>query len=368
LIPRPAFDKIPYMVFFLGLSAFAARTLLAASITLPVVQVVERSDRRVSTYPGRVVAVARVDVVPQVSGAILEVAFENGALVKEGDVLYRIDPVQYEAAVKNAESKLAEMRANAKYAELSYERHKMLLETRAVSLDAVDNALSQRDSTRAALAAAQAALVAAQDDLKHCTIVAPISGKLGSTAKTKGNYAVKGAETLVTLVQSRPMRVRFAISNREFLDLFGGRTDRIQSESQLALTLANGETLGEEGRVEYIANEADDRTDTMLVYAIFPNETRKLRAGGTVSVTLSTKNGVMRPAIPPTAILQDTQGPYVWALDADGRVERRTVARGEAAGDFLFIEKGLKPGERIVADGAHRVKRGMTVVPAPEAR
>jgi len=347
---------------------FAAQNLFAASIVLPVARVVERPDKRVSTYPGRVVAVARVDVIPQVSGEILEVAFENGAVVKAGDVLYRIDPVKYEAAVKNAESKLAEMKANAKYAELSYERHKMLLETRAVSVDAADNALSQRDSTRAALAAAQADLLAAQDDLKHCTIVAPISGKVGSTAKTKGNYAIKGSGTLVTLVQSRPMRVRFAISNREFLDLFGGSTERMRAESQLALTLANGEPYAEEGKVEYIENEADDRTDTMLVYAIFPNETRKLRAGGTVSVTLSPKTGVMRPAIPPTAILQDTQGPYVWALDAAGRAERRTVARGEAVGDWLFVEKGLKPGERIVADGAHRVKRGMMVTPAPEAK
>jgi len=350
------------------LAFFAVPSVLASSITLPVTQVAERPDRHVSTFPGRVVAVARVDVVPQVSGEILEVAFDNGAVVKQGDVLYRIDPVKYEATVKNAESKLAEMKANAKYAELSYDRHKKLLETRAVSLDAVDNALSQRDSSRAALAAAQADLQAAQDDLAHCTIVAPISGKLGTTAKTKGNYAVKGAETLVTLVQSRPMRVRFALSNREFLDLFGGRTDRIRAESQLALTLANGEPYLEEGQVEYIDNEADDRTDTILVYALFPNETRKLRAGGTVSVTLSPKNGVMRPAIPPTAILQDTQGPYVWALDADGKAERRTVARGEAVGDWLFIEKGLKPGERIVADGAHRVKRGMTVTPAPEAK
>jgi len=350
------------------LAVAATRGAFAASIVLPVTQVVEQPERRVSTYPGRVVAVARVDVIAQVSGEILEVAFENGAHVQQGDVLYRIDPVQYEAAVKNAESKLAEMKANAKYAELSYQRHKMLLEKRAVSVDAADNALSQRDSTRAALAAAQAALVAAQDDLKHCTIVAPISGKLGSTAKTQGNYAVKGSEPLVSLVKSRPMRVRFALSNREFLDLFGGRTERLQTESELALTLANGETFAETGKVEYVENEADERTDTIGVYALFPNASRKLRAGGTVSVTLAAQKGVMRPAIPPTAILQDTQGPYVWVLDEEGLAVRRTVARGDVVGDWLFIEKGLCPGEHIVADGAHRVKRGMTIIPAPEDR
>ena len=138
------------------MSVVAVALLLAAEISLPVCEVVEQTDPKASVYPGRVVPIAQVDVIPQVSGEIREVCFANGQIVKEGDVLYRIDPIKYEAAVKNAESKLQECKANVKYAELSYERHKKLLETRAVSLDAVDNALSQRDSSRAALAAAQA--------------------------------------------------------------------------------------------------------------------------------------------------------------------------------------------------------------------
>ena len=338
-----------------------AAVLLAAEITLPVAEVVERPDHQPSTYPGRVTPVARVDVIPQVAGEILEVAFANGATVNEGDVLYRLDPVKYEAAVKNAESKLQECRANAKYAELSYERHKSLLETRAVSLDAVDNALSQRDSSRAALAAAQAELMAAKDDLKHCTITAPISGKLGSTVKTKGNYVTAGSQPLVTLVQLSPIRVRFSVSNREVLDLTTGAARRRPDDISLALTLSNGSAYGGKGEVEYIDNLSDEQTDTVTVYALFENAERKLVPGGTVAVTLSSKQGVMRPAVPPSAVLQDTQGPYVWALDAEGRASRRTIARGDLRGDWLFIEKGLKVGERIVADGAHRVKKGMIV-------
>ena len=197
--------------------SFIIPTVLAAELVLPVSEVCEVAAHHEKEYPGRVVAIQKVDVVPQVSGEIQEVCFRDGANVKEGDVLYRIDSVKYEAAVKNAESKLTEMRANVKYAELSYERHKKLLETRAVSLDAVDNALSQRDSSRAAYAAAQAELVAAKDDLSHCTIVAPIAGKLGTTHKTKGNYVNKGTETLVTLVQQEPIRGSFSVSNRELL-------------------------------------------------------------------------------------------------------------------------------------------------------
>lgn len=345
------------------MSLFSSLLLAALEIALPVCEVVEKTDPKSSVYPGRVVPIAQVDVIPQVSGEIREVCFANGQVVKEGDVLYRIDPIKYEAAVKNAESKLQECKANVKYAELSYERHKKLLETRAVSLDAVDNALSQRDSTRAALEAAQAELIAARDDLCHCTIVAPIAGKIGSTAKTKGNYVAAGSLTLVTIVQMDPIRVRFAVANRELLDIAASNGRRHREDVEIAVTLANGAPFASEGAIEYVDNLADEATDSLAIYAKFANADTRLVSGGVVAVTLRSKAGVKRPAIPPTAVLQDTQGPYVWVLDAAGVAERRAVARGDLVGDWLFVEKGLKLGERIVADGGHRVKRGMTVKP-----
>lgn len=345
------------------MSIICTSLLLAAELTLPVAEVANRADHRVKNYPGRVVSIQRVDIMPQVSGEILEVCFQNGANVKEGDVLYRIDSVKYEAAVKNAESKLTECKANAHYAEVSYERHKTLLETRAVSLDAVDNALSQRDSSRAALAAAQAELIAAKDDLAHCTIIAPIAGKLGTTAKTKGNYVNKGSETLVSLVQQDPIRVRFSISNRELLEMFHSKWSARRENALITVTLADGLTTISGGQAEYMDNSADETTDTVQIFAKFDNPDKLLKVGGTVSVTVSSKDGVLRPAIPPTAILQDTQGPYVWALDENGRASRRTIARGDLAGDWLFVEKGLKVGDRIVADGAHKVRKGDIVKP-----
>ena len=335
--------------------------LIAASLVLPVAEVSMHPDDLKSTYPGRVVSIAQVDVVPQVSGEIREVAFANGASVQVGDVLYRVDSVKYEAAVKNAESKLAESKANAHYAEISYERHKKLLDTNAVSLDAVDNALSLRDSSRAAYAAAQADLVAAQDALNHCTIVAPIAGKLGSTVKTAGNYVTAGSLVLVSIVQHDPVRVAFSISNRELLELTGGVGRRAKDDVKIEITLADGSTYDGPCEIEYVENRADETTDTVMIYARCGNPSRKLVPGGTVAVTVMSRDGVMRPAIPPTAVLQDTQGPYVWVVGPDGAVQRRTVARGRLQGDWLFIEKGLSVGERVVADGAHRVRRGMTV-------
>ncbi len=341
--------------------------LLAAAMTLPVVEVAEIADFKTRTYPGRVVPIAQVNVVPQVSGEILEVGFDNGARITAGQLLYRLDSVKYEAAVKNAEAKIAECKANLSYAELSYARHRKLVDTRAVSLDAVDNALSLRDSSRAAYEAAKAELVSVRDDLKHCRITAPIDGKAGSTAFTKGNYVTTQSGTLVTLVQYRPIRVRFSISNRDFLEMFGGSTRAMRRDGVVTLTLADGKAYAETGEIEYSENVADERTDTIQVYACFRNEAFNLKPGGTVTVTLASKKGVMRPAIPPTAILQDIQGPYVWILDGKNVASRRSVARGDLVGDWMFVEKGLEKGDRIVADGAHKVTRGMTVVPAPKS-
>ncbi len=103
------------------------------ALVLPVCEVTEQPDCQVIYSPGRIIPMARVNVVPQVSGEILEVCFNNGALVKEGDILYKLDSTKYEAAYKNAQSKVAESKANAAYAELSYERHQKLLGTRAFS-------------------------------------------------------------------------------------------------------------------------------------------------------------------------------------------------------------------------------------------
>ena len=340
--------------------------MLAAELVLPVSEVSLRPDFRVKTYPGRVVPIQRVDIVPQVSGEILEVAFHNGANVKEGTVLYRLDPVKYEAAVKNAESRLAECNANVNYAELSYERHKKLLETRAVSLDAVDNALSQRDSSRAALAAAQADLVAAKDDLAHCTIIAPISGKLGSTEKTKGNYVNKGSERLVSLVQTDPIRVRFSMSNRELLEIFRDAHSNSRENAVIALTLANGESYGEGGVAEYMDNASDEQTDTVQIFAVFKNPQSLLKAGGTVNVRVSVKDGIDRVSIPASSILQDVRGPYVWVVGDGGLVERRYIARGDVqSSGWLFVEKGLAKGEKIVSEGGHKVRKGDVVKAAP---
>lgn len=354
-------------------TVFAVAALLAlagrgAALMLPVAEVKGVPDMQAKTYPGKVVAAQRVDIAPEVSGEILEVCFENGAIVKEGTVLYRLNPIKYKSALKNAQAKVAECRSKKLYAESTFERHEKLVKTKAVSQDAYESARSAREVATSALEAAEAELAVAQYNLERCEVKAPIVGKLGTTKLTKGNYASPEKGALVTLVQINPIRVRFAVSSRDFLTMFGGSSRALRDKGAVDILMGDGSTFAETGAIEYTENIADDATDTLRVYATFPNVERLLRPGGTVGVTLRNKEGVTSPAVPPSAVMQDVQGPYVWVLDAAGKAAKRYIERGRLTPELLFVRSGLKAGERVVTDGTHKVEAGDTVAPAPEAK
>ena len=338
------------------MAAMTAGACWGATVTLPVGEVKQVADEQAKSFPGRVEAVQRVEVTPEVSGDILEVCFSNGDIVKKGTVLYKLLDVKYKSSFKNAQAKVAECLARKQYAESTLKRHESV-KLNAVSKDAIDNAKSEVAVATAALAAAEADLAVAEYNLKRCQIITPIDGKTGSTRLTRGNPA-SPATPLVTVVQIQPIRVRFSVSNGDYLTMFGGKARTLKEKGVVAITLANGTTYSEAGAIEYVENLADEQTDTMRVYATFPNAERILKPGGTVGVTLRNKEGVQKCAVPPSAVMQDAQGAYVWVVGADGTAERRAVARGRLTTDLLFIENGLKVGERVVIDGTHKVSAG----------
>ena len=342
-----------------GRATVAAAALLSvqaafgAALTLPVAEVAGEVDNQAKTYPGRVVAMQRVDLAPEVSGEILEVCCADGALVKAGDVLFRLNAIKYKSALKNAQSKVAECKSRKLYADSNFARHE---KTKGVSQDAVDKARSDRDVAASALEAAEAELAVAET---------PISGKVGTVRFTKGNYASPEKGALLTITQITPIRVRFSISSADFLKMFQGRSVNLVEKSTVEVILADGSTFGEKGEIDYTENIVDESTDTLPVYARFANAERVLRSGGTVGVKLSNRDGVKMPAVPPSAVMQDVQGPYVWVLDASGKAEKRHIVRGRMTGDRLFVAEGLSVGERVVTDGTHKVASGDQVTPAP---
>lgn len=319
-------------------------------------------------YTGQVVAQAEVNVVSRVSGEILKLGFHDGDYVKKGQMLYTIEKTPYEAAVKQAEATIAECKARLEYAQSTYDRNQMLYEVNATSKDTMENTKSALDAMRAELAAAEAGLVTAKYNLDHTTITAAIDGLVGVTNFTEGNYITPSSGTMLTIIQMQPIRVRFAMSMGDFLSGYGSLT-ALKENGEVSLKLANGLEYTSGGKIEFLNNEANVKTDAIQVYASFPNADLKLIPGSTVTVTLSKKSAEKMPAVPPSAVLHDAQTSFVYVVGDGNKIERRVVELGDMTKTHQLIKSGLKAGEKVVSQGTHKVMPGDEVIPAaPEEK
>ncbi len=333
-----------------------------AAQTVRVSRVFDAEDNQQRRYTGLIVSPAVINLVSRVAGEIVEVHFRDGSAVEEGQVLFRIDPVQYEAAVKAAEAQVAQCRAELEYAQSYYNRISRLEKSNAVSKDVLESSLRSMQVCEAGLLAAEAALIAAKDHLKNTVVVSPISGTIGVTNFTRGNYVSPDSGVLAKVIQTDPVRVRFSVSTRDFLSAFGTAKEFSDNVS-IRLRLADNSSYPEEGEVELINNEANQNTDTLQVYAQFGNPDLKLFPGSTVTVILSRKKPLRAPAVLPSALMRDRDSAYVYVLDAADRVEKRPVVAGNATAAAQFILSGVEVGERVVSDGNHKVMPGDAVNP-----
>ncbi len=311
-------------------------------------------------YPGRVVSPATIAVTARVSGDLLEVAFKEGEFVRKGQPLYRLDDIRYVAAVRSAEAKIAQYRARVAYSKANFDRTQRLFEKDVSTQDELESSRSEYEANKAMLAAAEADLIVAKDDLKNTRILAPADGRIGVNAAAEGSYVTPSTGTLTTVVQIDPVRVRFSLSNREFLSMFGDEK-ALREQSRIRLLLADGNEYGIDGEIDFVDNTANERTDTVQVYVRFSNPDAKLLPGGTVSVMLGRTAGTRMPVVSPSAVMYDSKGAYVYVLDAENTVSRRDISVEQTTRDLVFVESGLAVGERIVSDGTHKALPGRKV-------
>ena len=316
----------------------------------------------VRTFSGRVLSPETVSVVAQVSGEIKKVCFEEGARVKKGAVLYRIDPVKYEAAVASAKAQVAQAAATADYAGKSFDRVAALFAKSVASADDMDSAASGKSAAEAALAAAEAALVSAEDNLAHCTIKAPVEGKIGLNAAAAGNYVTTASGALATIVRQDPVRVAFAPGSRDYLAVFGGEKG-LKDLFEVRLRLADGTAFDAEGEVEFVGNEVNAATDTMPVYARFANPDGLLVPGATVKVEVQAKTPARYVAVPLTAVQRDGDQAFVWMVGENNLPVRRDIEAGPATDSYQTVLSGLEEGEEVIVRGTHKVIPGVPVEP-----
>ncbi len=308
-------------------------------------------------FMGHIEPIEEVDLRAQIDGTIAEVAFKEGSMVKEGDLLFQIDARVYEARVKQAEAALAKAKAASENADRYYARISKV-DKRSVTEAEIDQAYANMLEARAAIAQCEADLANANINLGYTRITAPISGRIGQSLLKKGDYVAPSMGTLARIVQMDPVRVVFSVSDKLYLEgkklsMKAGEDEGLRAQLQLA----DGTIYTHEGTLDFINNEMDSATASLSIRYSFPNPGQSLLANAYVSVLLSARVPTLRLAIPSNAVLANATGDYVFVCK-DGKAERRIVKMGDRQMGYVEILSGLEEGEEVVTEGVVNVSEG----------
>jgi membrane fusion protein (multidrug efflux system) len=309
---------------------------------------------------GHVIAIQSVKIVPRVTAFIENVDFQQGSTVKTGQVLFTLQKDQYEAAQQTALANLAAAQAALENAQLVYERAVNLKATGFEAESSLDAALATRNEDQANVMSAQANLANASLNQSYCTITAPIDGRIGAVALTKGNLVTTTTGTLATINQLDPIRVQFAVSTDSPI-LAAAQEDSAESQFTISLDLPDGKPYPVKGKIAFLDNQVDTNTGTVNVYADFANPNGLLLPGAYVNVDTAPAQAQEALLVPVSAVQTDQNSSYVLVVGADNKVAQQTVILGDQIAQNFIVKSGVKLGDRVIVDGIQKVKPGQAV-------
>ncbi len=335
--------------------------------TVEVMAAVMKPVEQQVTFMGRVAAVDKVELRARVEGFLKERRFTEGQEVKVDEVLFAVEPEQYQAIVQQREADLAKAQAEVENARAQLTRGEELLKQKNMSAAEVDKLRAAHRVAVASGEQAQAALTAAQLDLDYTQIKAPVAGRIGRAALTVGNLVGPSSGVLATLVSQDPIHVLFPVTQRELLDARqraeanGGEAKELIAHARLP----DGSLYDQPGRLDFVDVTTNPGTDTMLVRASFPNPEGLLSDGQYLSVLLAEEEPASAILIPQASLQVDQQGVYVLVLDADQKAQIRRIQTGPMQGSNTVVLSGLKEGELVLTEGIQKVRPGQVVSAAP---
>lgn len=320
---------------------------------------------------GRLAAYRSSDVRARVPGVLLKRVYEEGSLVKEGQLLFKIDPAPLQASLSGAQANLASAEATYANARIAATRARELAPQQYVSRSDLDNAEAAERSAAAAVQQARSTVANARISLGYADVVAPISGRAGKQQVTEGALVGEGAATLLTTVdQIDPLYVNFSLSVSELEALrraqsAGGVTLSGDGESRIEVLLSDGSVYPQPGTLDFSDTIVDPSTGAISLRATLPNPDHLLFPG--MFVTLKATLGERKNAflIPQQAIQRDAAGAYALVVGADGKVARKNVETQGAQDGKWLITSGLAAGDQIIVSGLQKSKEGGQVKPAP---
>ena len=312
------------------------------------------------SYIGHVEAIKSVNVIPQVSGYVEKVLFQEGSYVEEGDILFIIEQKKYQATVELRKAELESAKANLVRSERDFKRQAQLSKQNYASKATFDTAESNYLQAKAAVAQAEANLDLAEIDLGYTVIKAPISGYIGKALVTEGNYVSSSAQNLARIVQTNPIRVAFSVSDKEYLTSKLLRQQNGEGSIRSEIILPNGQTIENHFKSRFTDNEINTDTATIAVYAEYKNDEGLLIPGNYVDVKIGPKEMQRNLLVPQSAVAQDEHGNYVMVVK-DGIAEERRVTLGETIGTKQVVKSGLTKDDKVIIQGLQKASNGAKV-------
>jgi len=335
-----------------------------------VVRPVQQEVTKDLTYTGNLVALQQVDIRARVPGFLAKMSFEPGAKVKAGDLLFVIDPRQYEASVKEAKAKLEAQKASSKLAQTELLISQQLGSKEAVSALNVEKKAAERDVSGAQVDLAAAALDKARLDLEWTQVTSPIKGLVGRNKVDVGNLVGANEKTLLTTVVSDdPIYAYFNVSELDLLPILrritATKTDESSSPSvkpPVYLGLADETGYPHEGHFDFAETTVDSSTGTIQVRAIFPNPDGLLMPGLFVRIRVPVEKRTAL-LVPDIAVQFDQGGKYVLVVNDQSIVHLKRIRTGQQVGEMRVVEEGLTPKDQVVVTGVQRARSGSKVHP-----
>ncbi|WP_075355552.1 efflux RND transporter periplasmic adaptor subunit [Desulfovibrio sp. DV] len=368
----------PIVLSLAGCSGQDAEKKPAAKAAEPAAVMVQARVPVVSDVPvygeyvGRLAAKENVEIRARLEGYLKERNFTEGSIVKKGDLLFVIEPRQYQENLQKAKAELERQNALFAKAKVDLTRFEQLYKQQAVSRDEYDTRLTNQRELAANVDHAKAAVDAAERDLGYTRIIAPITGRIGKTYVNVGNLVGKGDNTLLAEISSTdPMYADFSISERDYLEFSKARHANGDKDREFPLTLllADDSVYPYQGEADMADRALDAKTGTLAVRGIFPNPQGMLKPGqfAKVRALLEHRKGAM--LVPQRAIVDVQGAKSVYVVAADGKIEARTVTLGGSKDGSFVIDSGLTPTDMVVVEGISKIRPGalVKVVSAPDA-
>jgi multidrug efflux system membrane fusion protein len=314
-------------------------------------------------YVGSTEAIREVTLQAKVGGYLQETGLKDGADVKAGDLLYKIDPDDYQAALDQARARLQGSQAALEYAASSQKRNAALVKSGAVAKDTNDEKTSLMHQAEANIMADKAAIRTAQLNLSYTQIEAPFDGRLGKSLVHEGALVTPQQTNINTLVQLSPI---YATFNPSETDLALIQKFRAERELMVDITLAGEDKPRASGKLTFLDNTVDRATGTITARATIENADKALLPGQYVKVRLHLTDRPDALLVPQIALGSSQLGRFVYVIGAQGTVEQRFIETGALMGDQVVINKGLNEGDKVITGNLQKIGPGMPVQPLPQ--